>query len=341
MIRFWRLLTAATPAIRDAGGSPLPGSIAALQRVRLGGIEQTVLLRGHDRRAPVLLILHGGPGGSAMPLVHLFSNRLEQHFVVVNWDQRGAGKSYAPDIPASSMTTGRMVEDCRELATWLAERFQRRIIVLGHSWGTELGVLTVQRAPELFEAYIGVAQVVNKRRAEFISWQFALDGARRANDHKSLRQLERLEPPGYGGRVDDLLFQRRCVSRFGGTFFDPKRDKQLFARYFESPEYSLADLQRLKKGSTFSLNALWRDRLELDLVRDAPSLRVPVHFLHGRSDRVTPTELVQEYFDVLQAPSKRLTWFERSGHCPLFEEPDRFQQLLIDEWAGTPSRAAA
>ena len=336
-MKLWRLLYSRTPPIRDASGAPKPGSIASIERVRIGGIDQTVLLRGHDARAPVLLILHGGPGGSAMPLVHVFSSKLEERFVVVNWDQRGAGKSYSPQIPSSSMTVEQFVRDCLELSEYLRRRFeQERIVIVGHSWGTELGVLAAQRRPDLFGAYVAVAQVVNKAKAERISLQFAIDGARRASDCATLERLQKLDPPGYRGRVKDLLFQRKCVARYGGTFCDPALEKALFRKYFESHEYSWRDLRRLKKGSNFSLGAMWSQRLDIDLLESAPSLALPVYFLHGRCDRVTPTELVQAYFDRLEAPRKELVWFEKSGHCPLFEEPQRFQEVITDRLlAGT------
>ena len=346
MIRFWRLLGSRTPPIPGADGRPKAGSIASLETLRLGGIDQTVLLRGHDVRKPVLLFLHGGPGSSLIPLAPLFSRELEQHFVVVHWDQRGAGKSYSPRVPRESMTTDRFIEDCAELAQHLRQRFDgRRAIVVGHSWGTELGVLTVQRHPQLFQAYVAVAQVVDKQRAERISLEFALQGARQAGHVQAVQRLERLNPPAYDGSVEDLLFQRSCVMRYGGTLFDPAQDKRFFRMYFESHEYSLGDLRRLKAGSAFTLGAMWSDRLQLNLIQTARHLEVPVLFIHGRCDRVTPTELAQEYFDVLQAPSKELVWFERSGHCPLFEEPERFQQLLIGRFgergAGTTTQEAA
>jgi proline iminopeptidase len=331
VIRFWRLATASTPPIRDARGRVLPGSVAELVRVPVGGVPQTLLLRGHDARRPVLLVLHGGPGGSAMPLAQHFSSELEQHFVVAHWDQRGAGKSYSPDIPPASMTTAQMVADCAEVAGHLAQRFgQRRVLVLGHSWGTELAVRTLQQHPALFGGYVGVAQVVDKRRAEAISWRFALEGARRAGHRQAEARLAAMQPPGYQGRIADLLFQRSCVLRYGGTLFDPALDRRLFWKCFESHEYSLQDLRRLKAGSSFSLQALWNDRLDLDLVGDVPALPVPVLLLQGRCDRVTPGELTQEWFERLQAPRKQMVWFERSGHCPLFEEPQRFQQLVIE-----------
>jgi proline iminopeptidase len=338
VIRFWRLATASTPPIRDARGQRLPGSVAELVRVPVGGIPQTLLLRGHDRRRPVLLVLHGGPGGSAMPLAHHFSGELERHFVVAHWDQRGAGKSYRPDIPAASMTTAQMVADCAEVAAHLAQRFgQPHVLVLGHSWGTELAVRTLQQYPALFGGYVGVAQVVDKQRAEAISWQFALVGARRVGDREAEARLAALQPPGYQGRIADLLFQRSCVLRYGGTLFDPSLDRRLFWKCFESHEYSLQDLRRLKAGSTFSLQALWNDRLDLDLVRDVPALPVPVLLLQGRCDRITPGELTQAWFDRLQAPRKQMVWFERSGHCPLFEEPERFQRLVIETFGDSPS----
>jgi pimeloyl-ACP methyl ester carboxylesterase len=316
------------------------GSIASLERIRLGGIEQTVLLRGHDVQSPVLLFLHGGPGGSAMPLVHEFCSRLEEHFVVVHWDQRGAGKSWSPDIPRESMTIGQFVADCLELANHLRHRFgQQKIHLAGHSWGTHLAVLALLREPQLFHAYAAVAQVVNVRRAEAISLQFALDGARRAGDKAREQRLARLHPPCYDGSVEDLLFQRNCVARYGGSFFDRAVDKRLFRKYFESPEYSARDLLRLKKGSKLSLETIWRQHADWNALDEARSLEVPVTFLHGRCDRVTPVELVQEYFDALEAPRKKIVWFDRSGHCPSFEEPARFQQTLIDELLPVAGRA--
>ena len=338
-MKFWRLLYSRTPEIRDTAGRVRPGSIASLERVRLGGIDQTVLLRGHDASRPVLLFLHGGPGGSAMPLVHEFCDRLEERFVFVHWDQRGAGKSWSPDIPRESMTEGQLVEDCAELTHWLCDRFgQKKVFLVGHSWGTQLGLRAVVRYPDLFEAYAAVSQVVNARRAEAISWQFALDGARRAGDKAREKRLRSLHPPGYDGRVKDLLFQRNCVAKYGGSFCDQAVDKALFRKYFESHEYSLGDLRRLKKGSVWSLAAMWVQHLDWDAIAQARSLAVPVTFLHGRCDRVTPAELVQEYFDQLQAPHKKLIWFERSGHCPLFEEPGLFQQTLINEFLPAPGR---
>ena len=331
-MRYWRLLYSHTPRIRDAAGRVRRGSIASLERVRLGGIEQTVLLRGHDATRPVLLFLHGGPGGTAMPLAHEFTSRLEEHFVVVHWDQRGAGKSYAADIPAESMTVAQFVQDCRELVQHLTHRFQQaKVYLVGHSWGTQLGILAASRYPELFHAYVGVAQVVNVRQAEAISWQFALAGARAARDGVTEARLSRMHPPAYDGRVEDLLFERACVSRYGGSYVDPARDQALFRKYFQSPEYSLLDLRKLKKGSHWSLSLMWRQVVDWDLPQQVPALAVPAYFLHGRSDRVTPTELVRDYVDSLAAPRKKLVWFERSAHCLPFEEPERFQQVLVEE----------
>lgn len=337
MIPFWRLATARTPAIRDDHGRVRPDSVAELVQVPIGGWPQTLLLRGHDVRRPVLLVLHGGPGSSTMPLAAHFTGALERHFVVVHWDQRGTGKSYRPDLPARTMTTEHMVADCAEVAAWLARRFgQPRVLVLGHSWGTELAVRTLQRHPALFGGYVGAAQVVDKQRAEAISWRFALDGARRAGDQRAEARLAALQPPGYQGRIEDLLFQRSCVLRYGGTLFDPALDRRLLRQYFGSHEYSLQDLRRLKAGSAFSLRALWNDRLDLDLERDVPALAVPVLLVQGRCDRITPGELTQAWFEQLQAPRKRMVWFERSGHCPLFEEPERFQELVIETFGGLP-----
>jgi predicted alpha/beta-fold hydrolase len=143
------LMRGRTPAIRDDSGSVIPGSIASLERLRIGGVEQYVLIRGHDRRKPLLLFLHGGPGMPSMYLAHAFQRELERDFVVVHRDRRGAGKSYAALGPEEIPTVSQTLADTLELTRHLRERFGHETIYLaGHSWGSYLGILAVRERPE-------------------------------------------------------------------------------------------------------------------------------------------------------------------------------------------------
>ena len=168
-------LMAATPAITDSHGQPISNSIASLERVNLGGTEQWITIRGQDIHNPVLLFLAGGPGGSELVMTRRYLSELEAHFVVVNWDQPGAGKSYnAVDI--STLTPERYVSDAYELTQLLRERFQQeKIYVLGESWGSILGIWLVQQHPDLFHAYISTGQMVKTTEDDVMGYEFALN----------------------------------------------------------------------------------------------------------------------------------------------------------------------
>ncbi|MBE2235407.1 MAG: alpha/beta fold hydrolase, partial [Anaerolinea sp.] len=148
-----------TPAIAGPDGKPLPNSIASLEKVRLGGAEQWLIIRGQDVDKPVLLFLSGGPGASEAARVLRFNRELEKQFIVVIWEQRGCGKSY----PArGDLTVKRYTSDVIELSELLRQRFdEQKIYLVGHSWGTIIGLRAAQERPDLFHAYVGTAQMVD------------------------------------------------------------------------------------------------------------------------------------------------------------------------------------
>src|SRR5512133_1151609 len=149
----------ATPPILGADGEPLPGSVASLERVRLGGVEQAILVRGADRTRPVVLFLHGGPGMPAMFLAHAWQRPLEDDFVVVQWDRRGTGKS-RHGVPSDSLGVRRVLDDLHELTALLRARFGGgRVLLVGHSWGSYLGLLAVRERPDDYLAFVGTGQM--------------------------------------------------------------------------------------------------------------------------------------------------------------------------------------
>ena len=187
-----------TAPITGADGKPLPDSVAELADVRLGGHEQTVLIRGRNTANPVLLYLAGGPGQSDFGYTRAYMSELENDFVFAVWDQRGTGTSYAELDPVDTLTLDRTVTDTVELASYLRDRFgKQRIYLMGSSWGTTLGVLAVQRAPELFQAWIGTGQMVSQLASDQIIYQQVLDYAASTNDQSLTDRMRGYGPPPY------------------------------------------------------------------------------------------------------------------------------------------------
>lgn len=328
-----------TPQFKDSFGNIIPGSIAKLEQIELGGVKQWILIRGRNINNPILLFLHGGPGSSVMPLIRHYNRELENHFIVVNWEQRGAGKSYSRKLSEEDLTLEQYIADAYELINMLRKRMNKdKIFLVGHSWGSILGVYLVQRYPELFHAFIGVGQGVNGMENEKISYQYTLTMARETNNKKALRDLEKMgNPPVYidtyfaGDWFDHLRKQRKWLLRMGGCLYN-KRSYRGFIKYFLiSPEYTIIDLINWIKGNIFSVKAMWGEIMEVNLPEQVPSLKVPVYFLMGKHDYNTPVELVISYYEKLDAPVKEIVWFEYSAHSPIFEEPEKFNEIMINK----------
>jgi pimeloyl-ACP methyl ester carboxylesterase len=326
---------ATTPPIIDRDGTPVESGIARFETVTLGGVEQTILIRTHDPANPVLLYLHGGPGSPEMPMLAHFNKELEKHFVVVNWDQRGAGKSFSRNIPAESFTIDQFIEDTHQLVAWCKQRFnQEKVFLIGHSWGSALGMYVVERYPEDFQAYVGTGQLADIRRNEQLSYEFVMEQARSHNHTKAIKQLQKIGYPedgSYQGGLKSFMIQRKWLSTFGGFLYGESSMRPVIRIYNKAPEYSAADMLRFMKGSRRSLQLMWDEIVEINLLEQVPAVKVPVYLAIGRHDYNVPFVLSEEYFDLLQAPSKELIWFENSAHSPPFEEPDKFNRLMIEK----------
>ncbi|MCB9737018.1 MAG: alpha/beta hydrolase [Deltaproteobacteria bacterium] len=335
-----RWLHGATKPITDGRSrTPVPGSVAVIEQVVLGGVAQSVVIRGRHRDAPVLLYLHGGPGTSELGMVRTYNMpALEERFLVVVWDQRGAAKSFAAREPAAGMTIAQLVADTCELADLLCRRFgQEKVYLVGHSWGSALGALTAQRRPERFHAFVGVGQVAHMLEGERISYAWTLAQARRAGDSRSIRTLERIGPPPYAEPVrPKVVAQRAVLAKYGGEVHDNRLGGLLIvlSTLLRTREYGLLDRVNFFRGVFASMDLLWPQIMALDLFEQVPRLDVPVLLLEGRHDYEAPSELAARWLDTLVAPEKRLVWFERSAHFINVEEADAFNRCLIDELLG-------
>jgi pimeloyl-ACP methyl ester carboxylesterase len=317
-----------TPPILGPDGKVAPGSIAESGYLRLGGLAQWVMLRGEDVANPPLILLHGGPGWSETRFFRLANTPLEKHFTLVYWDQRGTGKSYRRDIPRSSMTVERFVSDLDELVDAVCRRLgQSTVVILGHSWGSALGTLYAARHPEKVAAYVGSGQYADAAAGEEASYAYALHEAERRGNRRMLKKLREIGPPSH--TREQLVAERTCVSRLDGSM-SPAKWWDLLRILVGVRESSILDFPQILRGFRFSLDALWTEASHLNLLELAPALEMPVFFFLGRNDHWVPPEVSMEYFDALEAPSKKLVWFERSGHEPFADEAAKFNATMVE-----------
>ena len=317
-----------TRPFRGPNGEVMPGSIAEVAYLRLGGLDQWVMIRGESIANPLLILLHGGPGFSETHFFRHFNAPLEKAFTVVYWDHRGSGKSFDGKIARSSMTVERFVTDLDELVQAVCRRVgKERVTIFGHSWGSVLGVLYAARFPEKVAAYVGSGQIGDWPAAESASYAFVLAELQRMHTRMGLASLRAIGPPP--PTASKLWTQRMWLNRVEGNM----RIRTLWELgriMVEGPERSLFDLPNLMRGFRFSIDAMWEDVSRMNLATLVPALQVPVFFLLGRHDHWAPAEIGAAYFDVLTAPSKRLLWFEQSGHEPFVDEPAKFNASMVE-----------
>ncbi|MFA1819274.1 alpha/beta fold hydrolase [Virgibacillus oceani] len=314
-----------TPPIRDEEGKVMENSIAALESVWIGEIKQWVLIRGVNKNHPVLLFLHGGPGSAQIGFIRKYEQELEKHFIVVNWDQRGAGKS-GRKVDSSTMNLTQFVEDTHELITYLLSRFgQKKLFLTGHSWGSILGVLTAQQHPKSIYAYLGISQLVNIELNEQISYAYAFEKAREANHQKAMTALSKIGAPPYPN-FKAMMEQRKWLLKF--LPMELSSDYLLRAIPL-STEYRLTDWFFFFKNVLWSNKVLWDEFLAVNLFEKVPALSVPVYLCEGSHDYQAPFELAEQYIEKLRAPLKEIFWFEHSGHSPHISESKRFSEVCL------------
>jgi pimeloyl-ACP methyl ester carboxylesterase len=336
------VLPAGTPRIRTASGSRPDKTVAVLERVRLGGCDQWILVRSANTDGPIILFLHGGPGTSQLTLMRRNTADLEKSFIVVNWDQRGAGKSYGAIKDVGRMNVDQFVEDTRELSEYLIRRFRKtRIVLAGHSWGSIIGALTASRYPGLYHCFVGIGQAANMEEGEAVSYQWTLQQALRENDRRAINTLQKIGPPPYQGDWQaKVIAERRCLGRFGGELHGSNTGAfwLVMRNLIFSREYSVVDRINFFRGIFGSMKLLWPQLLTVDLFRSVPELKIPVYMMEGRFDKEAPAEIAARYFDSLKAPAKELIWFEKSAHMPNSEERDRFNSILTQRILPTIER---
>jgi pimeloyl-ACP methyl ester carboxylesterase len=323
--------------LRTQAAITTPSGIDETIRLELGGLKQSILLRGEDRSKPVLLWLHGGPGYPSMPFAHRFDGELVKHFVVVHWDQRGAGQSFDPALSTAQLTPELYVADAHELVLYLRERFQQpKIYLVGHSWGSVLGSLVAARYPELLYAYVSVAHTPSTAQMIANTYTHALTQAHEAGDTQAAQALEALGPPPY------TMEQYVTFATASAPYVSGMRNQPASFPFWDvlcSPAYSLGDSYAFFQGATLSQQAMYPQLLRIDLFMQATRFDLPIYIFEGRYDSGAFAGLVENHYAQITAPDKQLVWFEDSSHFPMYEEPAAFNQALLQVLAQTQATA--
>jgi len=319
-------------AFKDENGKILNGSISEKIFVQIGGVKQGMFIQSKDSTNPVLLYLHGG-----IPdyfLTKKYPTGLENYFTVVWWDQRWAGLSYNTNIPKESTTLEQMISDIKEVTNYLRKRFgQDKIYLMGRSGGTFIGIHAAEKAPELYHAYIGIAQMSDHLKSEKLAYEFMLKEYRDSGNRKMVRKLEAspitdVIPYGY------LKLRDKAMHNIGvGTTRDMNSIiTGVFLPSLTCKDYTFSEKINLWRGKAQAgVHPLWDTILATDLAKQVPELKIPVYFLHGIYDYTVSYILAKDYFEKLKAPLKGFYTFEKSAHSPMFEEPERFRVILVKD----------
>ncbi len=320
----------------DAYGKQLPGSISEKVFVTIGGVRQGMFIRSKNAGNPVLLYVHGGPAFPNYFLIDKYDPGLEDFFTVCYWEQRGGGLSYSPEVTPQSMNLDQLASDAIEVTNYLRKRFgKEKIFLIAHSGGTSLALLAASRSPELFEAYIAMAQITNQKESERIAWQYMLDQYARLGNKKRIKELEAYRVLESDANIAPFFksgLRDQSMHELGiGTMHEMKSIFwDVFVPVWTCSAYTLSEKMNIwrSKFSFLPKTNLINELLETDFAAKVPELAIPVYFFSGRYDLTVNRELSKAYLTTLQAPQKGFYTFEHSAHSPLFEEPLSARQII-------------
>ncbi|QUG40269.1 alpha/beta hydrolase [Psychrobacillus sp. INOP01] len=300
-------------------------SISILEQVKINGSSHELMIRGNDKNNPVIIVVHGGPGTPEIPYVDKYQDLLETDFTVVHYDQRASGKSYHFLEDYSNLSTDLLVEDLLAMTDYISERLgKNKIILMGHSAGTYIGIQAAHKAPEKYEAYIGIGQMGDTLESEIDSLTYVINQAQKDGNIDDVLYLQGITEQIKNG---DTVTPRNYVMKYGGSarlIDDPGDNISVLL----SSEYNLLDLIRYNYGMGFSQQKLLKEILENPLPNIVTKLEIPFYFVAGKYDFMTSSNAAKNYFDMIEADQKEFISFEQSAHYPQFEEKEKFYEWM-------------
>jgi pimeloyl-ACP methyl ester carboxylesterase len=322
--------------------------ISAVETIRIGDVEQTILLQGENVNNPILLIVHGGP---TMPLPGVSSKgrdytivtntkELVKHYVMVFWDQRGTGRSYHPDISPESMNINQFVSDANELTDYLRHRFKKeKIFLAGHSWGSMISLELAAKHPEKFYSYVGLSQIVSWTENDRLALPWMKEEAKRRGNKKALAELEAVGEPPFVKSFQQWGILRKWQRNFNTLTYSDETVKHpgLFGvtkQMFQSEDYKMMDIiHSFYHGFKLIYTQAFIEELaERNFMEMVKEITIPITFIHGRKDFHVHGSLVEDYFNFLQASSgKTFIWVEKSAHLFHPEDTRMIEQYFINE----------
>jgi len=295
--------------------------------VSLGGVPQWIQIRGDDRENPVLLFVHGGPGSPVSPISSLLQP-WERYFTVVMWDQRDAGKTFVRNGADREMSLPRVAQDGIELAQFLCRHLgKRKIIVLGHSWGSMVGLQMVKKRPDLFSAYVGTGQVVSIAEKESVIYARTMARLRATHDEDGIHKLAAIGAPPYRSEVQ-MRVERSLSER---SDIPSERDllRNMIPIALFAPGWSLWDIYESLQASDYAEDATFDANASYDAKTFGTDFRLPFFIINGELDHITPTDLARRYFDTIRAPEKQFVVLDGAGHSAVLTKPNVFLRELV------------
>ena len=311
-------------------GDEYSNGIYLTEQVDINNTTQWIYAKSHKKNNPVLLWVDDGPFASDRCRNSYYNKSLQEFFILVNWDQRGTGKSFKAVQDWNSVTLENYVDDLICLSEYVRTRFQqKKIFLLGYSWGSLIALNAVQKRPDLFLAYVGVSQHINTVENDLINYKIILKLARKNQDRGLLKKLMKNGYPPYAvTEKSKSAFLYRCFHKYdvhGASVANIDH-----VRFWTCPEHNLIDKINVLRGCYKSVKHIYPRLTDVDFMKTAYVINIPVYLFMGRRDTITVASLVEDYFSILAAPRKTFVWFEKSLHHPYYQEPEKFNRLMME-----------
>lgn len=320
-------------------GMPVSGSISEKTFVKIGGVSQGMFIRGEDVNNPVLLYIHGGPAFPNYFLIDRYKPGLEENFTVCYWEQRGGGLSYNPEVPLESMNFDQLASDAIEVSNYLRERFSKeKIYIVAHSGGTPFAIMAVARAPHLYHAYIGMGQITSQSASDRIAYKYMLDIYSGNGNDQAVNELKTypiLDSAEYNVPFYKSLVRDKSMHELGiGTMHDMRSVlKGVFIPVWTCKAYTIREKMNIwiSKFSFLKKTRLIDELFATDVTEKVSRVEIPVYFFSGKYDLTVNHDLSKAYLEKLEAPLKGFYTFAESAHSPIYEEPQRFREIIMTD----------